>query len=169
MSPAKGGSIFGCVPALNAAGQDIRLNRAAFALRLGLGFLWVWEGLVPKLLFLTPEGIAHVARTGLVPIDAPTFIRLLGIFEIALGLAILAGYRIRLLAVLQLTLNALFTLTIVFTEPKLLADPLGAMIKNIPMLAAQYAQFCLGAGTIWSWDARRERKKAAALGFSSVL
>src|SRR5262245_62137332 len=85
-------------------------TRARRALRWGLAFIWIYEGLVPKWLTpLTDLERSVVAASGLIPNDsADAFRHLLGILEILLGLLILAGIAPRTLCIVQATSVAAF-------------------------------------------------------------
>ena len=61
-----------------------RINRYT---RYALAFVFIYHGLVPKLLWLDPLETAWVVRHG-VPISAAVFAGLAGIVEIAVGLSI---------------------------------------------------------------------------------
>ncbi|MBI4734773.1 MAG: demethoxyubiquinone hydroxylase family protein [candidate division NC10 bacterium] len=115
-------------------------------LRLGLGFMWIYEGVVPKWLFLSPAGIEIVARTGLVPFHIPAFLKLLGVAEAALGFTILAGLWVRGMAVLQAGLLGAFTAILGWTSPATLADPLGSLSKNLGLLGGALALYRTGSG-----------------------
>ncbi len=125
-------------------------------LRLGLGAVWVYDGIVPKWLFLGPGEVEIVARTGLVPFHIPIFLKLLGLAETVLGFTILAGVWIRGLAVLQAGLLSAFTAIIGWTSPHYLADPLGSLSKNFGLLGGVLALYRTGSGpfALETWFAR---------------
>ncbi len=134
-----------------------RTTRAVpLILRLGLGFLWVYEGIVPKWLYPSPAEVEIVARTGLVPFHIPTFLKLLGLAEAVLGFAILAGLWVRGLAVLQVGLLSAFTAIIGWTSPHYLVDPLGSLSKNFGLLGGVLALYRTGSGPVAleAWLAR---------------
>lgn len=121
-------------------------------LRLGLGFMWVYEGLVPKWLFPSPAVIEIVARTGLVPFHIPGFLKLLGVAEAALGFTILAGLCVRGLAGLQAGLLGAFAAIVGWTSPAYLTDPLGSLSKNLGLLGGALALYRTGGGP-WAVEA----------------
>lgn len=122
-------------------------------LRLGLGFMWMYEGIVPKWLFPSSVEIEIVARTGLVPLHIPTFLKLLGAAEAALGVTILSGLWVRGLAVLQAGLLGAFTGIIGWTSAAYLVDPLGSVSKNLGLLGGALALYRTGGGpwALESW------------------
>ena len=138
------------------AGTSWRVRAVPVILRLGLGLMWAYEGLLPKWVLPSPAEIEIVARTGLVPFHIPTFLRLLGMAEAALGLTILAGLWVRGLAVLQVGLLTVFTAIIGWTSPVYLADPLGSLSKNLGLLGGALALYRTGGGSfaLDAWLAR---------------
>jgi uncharacterized membrane protein YphA (DoxX/SURF4 family) len=120
-------------------------NNARLVLRLGLGFIWVYEGLVPKLLVpLSDMEKAVVAASGLVPNGVvEPFLYVLGALEILLGVLVLARRWPRTLCVLQAAIVAAFTMVIPFTATAMLAHPFGLLSKNIPILGAIVALWFL--------------------------
>ncbi len=112
-------------------------------LRTGLGFVWTYEGLVPKFLFSPSQEIEIVARSHLVPFDARAFVTGLGAVEVILGLALWAGLRVKWVAAVQLVLLVAFTLGLAITSPQLLLDPLGGISKNVGLMAATLCLYLL--------------------------
>jgi uncharacterized membrane protein YphA (DoxX/SURF4 family) len=126
-------------------GAENRVHWAAVILRVGLAFIWIYEGLVPKLLIpLSELERAVVAASGLIPngIEQP-FIRCLGVLEILLGVLIAAGVWLRPLCVVQAGVVGFFTLVIPITHPTILAHPFGLLSKNVPIVAAIVALWLL--------------------------
>ncbi|UFJ41865.1 DoxX-like family protein [Brevibacillus humidisoli] len=102
--------------------------------KIALGFVWLWEGLVPKLLFPSAEELALVANTGLAWWDATHFVPFLGVCEILLGLILLIGWLPRLCATASLLLLLFFTAVLPWFAPELLYHPYGALSKNLGLL-----------------------------------
>ncbi len=127
--------------------RSVRVVRAVpLILRLGLGFVWIYEGILPKWLFPSPAEVEIVASTGLVHFHIPLFLKLLGVAEAALGFTILAGLWVRGLAVLQVGLLSAFTAIIGWTSPGTLVDPLGGLAKNLGLLGGVLALYRTGGG-----------------------
>jgi len=123
-----------------------RFRMLPLTLRLGLGVTWIYGGILPKWLFPTVEGVEIVARTGLVSLQVPMFLKLLGATEAALGLTILTGLWVRGMAVLQVGLLTAFTAIIGYTSPDYLMDPLGGLANNLGLLAAALVLYRTGSG-----------------------
>lgn len=103
--------------------------------KVALSIVWIWEGLVPKILYPSEIEIRMVESTGLAWWDASSFIPFLGACEIVLGVAILLGALPRLTAGISLTLLSFFTLVLPWFEPSLLYNPYGAITKNSGLIA----------------------------------
>lgn len=58
------------------------------------------------------------------------------LLDIGIGLAILSSRARRFLGIFQLTLVAAYTLGLSLLMPLLWLDPFGALLKNLPILAA---------------------------------
>jgi len=144
-------------------------------LRLGLGFVWIYEGIVPKWIFPSPAEVEIVARAGLVPFHIPIFLKLLGAAETALGITILAGLWVRGLAVLQVGLLSAFTAIVGWTSPHYLVDPLGSLSKNLGLLGSVLALYRTGSGpfALEAWLARnaawRRRLLLASLQWNRLI
>jgi uncharacterized membrane protein YphA (DoxX/SURF4 family) len=138
------------------ASQSSAIRTARLALRVGLGFIWIYEGLVPKLLVpLTALEKDVVAASGLVPnnlIDIDLFLHLLGVLEVVLGVLVVWGVWQRPLCVVQAALVGTFTVVIPVTSGAILAHPFGLLSKNIPILGAIVALWYLSAAGIANRD-----------------
>jgi uncharacterized membrane protein YphA (DoxX/SURF4 family) len=125
--------------------QSSAIRHARLALRVGLGFIWIYEGLVPKLLVpLSNLEKEVVAASGLVPngIVEP-FLHVLGVLEIVLGLLVLIGIQTRALCIMQAAIVGSFTVIIPIMHPTILAHPFGLLSKNVPILGAIIALWFL--------------------------
>ncbi len=125
-------------------------------LRVGLGVMWLYEGLVPKWLWPSQAEVEIVARTGLIPVHIPLFLGLLGLVEAALGLTVLVGHWTRGMAVLQVGMLGVFTAIVGWTSPAYLADPLGTLSKNLALVGSALALYRTGSGrfALDAWVAR---------------
>ena len=139
--------------------QTRSIRQAKLALRLGLGCIWIYEGLVPKLLVpITALERDVVAASGLIPngFESP-FIHVLGVLEVVLGLLIAAGIWLRPLCVVQAAVVASFTLIIPIAHPATLSHPFGLLSKNVPILGAIVALWLLAcAGQLESHDESKD-------------
>ncbi len=104
------------------------------AVRLVLACLWLVSGLA-GLLAEPGRYIGHltpmVSDLGSARAMAIGF----SIADLAIALALVVGWRLRELAYLQFLLVAAYTALLTATAPALWAEPLGPLVKNLPILA----------------------------------
>ena len=133
------------------ASRDGWTSAARRLLRFGVGIIWITEGLLPKILFQQPWERDVVANSGLVPIDAGTFLLFMGAAQVASGLVVLAGEGRLSRVVLACQGVALVVLPILVSiqDPGLWFHPFGPLTKNVPIL--------IGTGVLWCrpWSCSR--------------
>jgi len=111
--------------------------------RFCLGFIWIYLGLVPKLLTQVPLEHDVVRRSGLY-LSSPTLtIRMIGVFEIGLGLWLLTGFQEKLACVVTSGFLIVLMILAVIQEPMLLAGPFGGMAKNSALLVLAWMKIVL--------------------------
>lgn len=130
-------------------------------LRLSLAFIWLWTGLV--VLFLAPmaDSLALIAPLGLPEWLATYLIQATAIFELFMGIAMIANWRVRIWAAVQIFLIVAFTLIITIFLPAQWLHPFGPISKNIPLLAATIV--------LYTWEKRREQREDNVYSFHSDL
>lgn len=120
-----------------------QIGRVRIACWLALGLVWLYEGLVPKLLFVRADQIELVQRSGLYFGTPAQFLQLLGTAQVAFACWVLAGFRERA-AVAIATLGMVILIVLVAgNNPGILADPYGALIKDLCLIACAYAVWLL--------------------------
>ena len=62
-----------------------------FIARVVVGFVWIYHGAVPKLLFQHQDELAIVRSAGVSVESAPTIVNWIGVAEILIGLCVLCG------------------------------------------------------------------------------
>ncbi|MCP3968736.1 MAG: SDR family oxidoreductase [Rhodobacteraceae bacterium] len=119
-----------------AGTQDLwhaRLYLLRPALRLGLALIWLASA---ALGLLTPLQAmpGAVQGSGLPDLALLAMARLGGLADLAIGLALLRGWRLRLMGWLQLGLVAGYTAGLTLIAPALWLDPLGGILKNLAVM-----------------------------------
>ena len=123
-------------------------ERVRIACRIALGLVWLYEGLVPKLLFIRADQIDLVQRSGLYFGTPESFLQLLGIAQVAFAMWLLAGYAERL-AVATATLGmGILIVLVAGNNPWMLTDPYGALIKDLCLIACAYAVWVLSPAAV---------------------
>lgn len=127
------------------------MNSARIICRLALGFVWLYEGLVPKLLFVRSDQIDLVRRSGLYFGTPEFFLQLLGVAQVACALWLLAGFAERLAVFIATTGMVVLIVLVARANPAMLTDPYGALIKDVCLIACAF--------TVWSLSPRRWKKR----------
>ena len=110
--------------------------------RLSLGAVWFYEGLVPKLLFVRPDQVALVRRSGLYFGTPEFFLQLLGAAQVAFALWLLAGLAERMAVAIATVGMWILIVLVAMANPAMLTDPYGALIKDLCLTACAF--------TVWS-------------------
>jgi uncharacterized membrane protein YphA (DoxX/SURF4 family) len=101
--------------------------------RLTLGFLWVYQGVVPKLVWTNPLEQRIVLESGLFVGSPALTMQAIGVFETILGLWLLSGYRARWAAGVTSAFLLTLSVVVVIIEPALWSGPFGGIIKNLAL------------------------------------
>jgi len=111
-------------------------RRAVWLLRVGMAFVWLTEGLLPKILFQQPEELLIAAGTGLSFGNPSALLVVIGAIQIASGVLALTTRGRVLRVVLGLQIAALVVLPVVVSwqVPWLWFHPFGPLTKNVPLI-----------------------------------
>lgn len=122
-------------PLSPAEATQSRLSCWRTPLRLSIAFIWLATGLISALVS-ADQGLDLLRQVGITgPLAKWALFGTSGL-EVALGLATLAGWRVRLMGAVQLALMAGFTAILSASMPELWLHPFGPLTKNIPLAAA---------------------------------
>jgi uncharacterized membrane protein YphA (DoxX/SURF4 family) len=116
--------------------------------RLALGTVWLYEGLVPKLLFLRPDEIELVQKTHLVWHTPEFTLQVMGVVQIAVGLWLLAGFAERVAVFIATAWMLILIALVAQGNPSMLADPYGALVKDICLIACAVTVWTLAPSAI---------------------
>lgn len=123
--------------------DHITLHALKVACRASIAFVWIWEGLVPKILHPNQTQFDMVRRSGVWLGSPEITLHWLGWAMVVAGLAILSGIRERL-AVLIATLTVLVLMVLVISnEPRSITDPYGGLAKDACLFACAAVVWCL--------------------------
>ena len=132
-----------------------------------IAFIWIWQGVVPKLLTLHPDELALVLASGLPETWAEPAVRLLGAAELAFGTVFLLCARRRWPWLLTIALMALALVGVLVAAPQQVAGPFSPIALNLLMavLAASrpavVARICRRRATACAArPAKRQRRPA---------
>ncbi len=130
-----------------SASGDGDLRRRLWALkivsRVALGLVWLYEGIVPKLLFLRADEIEIARRSGLVWRSPEFTLQAMGVAMTIVGVWLLVG-RAERLAVCVATGWMLGLIPLVaYHNPAMLTEPYGALAKDFCLIASALAVWLL--------------------------
>ena len=126
--------------------------------RTTLAFVWLWHGLVPKLLFPTTGEVEISVASGIPAAWAPTINTLAGVGECVFALVILLIPRWRWTLLVQVPLLLGLLLPLAVRRPDLFTRPFEPLTLNLTMVALALAGY-LAAKDLPS--ARRCRRRPA--------
>lgn len=112
-------------------------------LRLTLSIFWIFSGLIPLLFYQDEEILEALAYIGIEGYWAQIIFYSSCTANILLGLATLANYKIKWVGLLQILLIVGYTLGVSIFMPAYWLDPMGSLLKNIPLLAATLAMMAM--------------------------
>jgi uncharacterized membrane protein YphA (DoxX/SURF4 family) len=127
------------------------MKAARIICRVALGIVWLYEGLVPKLLFVRSDQIDLVRRSGLYFGTPEFFLQLLGVAQVVCALWLLAGFAERLAVFIATTGMVVLIVLVARANPAMLTDPYGALIKDLCLIACAF--------TVWSLSPLRWKKR----------
>jgi uncharacterized membrane protein YphA (DoxX/SURF4 family) len=137
----------------------LRLWLVKVVARVSLGLVWVYEGLVPKLLFVSPGEIELVRRSGIFWPAPQATLAALGAAEILAGLWLISGRGERVSVLLASLAMTFLAVLVAITDPAALANPLGGISKNLGLLAGALAVWMLSPVTPSARRGRNQRRE----------
>ncbi len=115
---------------MNTAISCAQLRALKIAARCSVGFVWIYEGLVPKILHVSDRQICMVQSSGWWWNSPEATLHALGIAMIIAGLVIMGGWLERLAQVVA-TVSVLVLMVLVASNyPPALYDPFGGLAKD---------------------------------------
>ena len=123
---------------------SLRASIGYLLVRLTLAFIWIYHGLVPKLLF--PEtGEAELIRSsGFFPGYAHETLFVLGVGEILVGLCMILLWRWRTILLANFLVPPVLAIGGVLSDPSILAGPFNVVSLTVPVIALALIGLVLG-------------------------
>lgn len=104
-------------------------------LRWSLGVMWLLSGMIG--LIAPPEAFApYIEPLGVPNSVAPWLVAATCLLDILIGIALLLRFRPGFVAATQILAVIGYTLALTVAEPALWLEPLGPLLKNLPIMAA---------------------------------
>ena len=127
--------------------MNTKLQIVKLSSRIALAIVWMYEGLVPKLLFLRTDEIDLVQRSGFVWRSPQFTLQLVGFAQIAVGLWLLTGIRERAAVAVATLWMAILIVLVASGNPWMLTDPYGALVKDFCLIACALTVWLLAPNT----------------------
>jgi len=115
--------------------SSMRRSLIYLTARLTLAFVWLYQGVVPKLIFRHPDELAMLARGGLSEPAVRAACTAMGWLEIGIGLALLAAWRARWPLWLTLAAMPLAVLAVAIVSPGFLTAAFNPVALNASVFA----------------------------------
>jgi hypothetical protein len=106
-----------------------------------LGFIWIYQGVFPKLVFQDSGELDILRASGLVAGLEPRVLTMVGLAEVVFGVLFLTFWRIRSLFLINALLLGLLVLGAAFSEPRLLVAPFNPVTLNLAMVGLGVAGY----------------------------
>jgi uncharacterized protein YbjT (DUF2867 family) len=123
-------------PAQQADRWHARLYFLRPILRVSIGLLWIFTGIVSLGLYPVEQSYALLTEIRITGLFAPFALYGAAILDLGLGIATLTCYRIQLVGITQITLILGYSLLITTGLSEFWLHPFGPITKNIPLLIA---------------------------------
>jgi hypothetical protein len=122
--------------------QQKQLRRIYLLVRLTLAFIWIYHGLVPKLIFTETGEMEFFFRLKLFPGMERQVTWAIGVAEIIFGL-ILIVFNLRVFFILQIIALLTLALGVIVIIPELLIMPFNPLTFTVTLLTLNYIGYKL--------------------------
>jgi uncharacterized membrane protein YphA (DoxX/SURF4 family) len=125
--------------------------------RAAVAFVWIYHGLVPKLMFGHQDELTMMLAAGIPPGMAGVFMQGIGIAEIALGMVVLVAHRARwpFLITVVLMLGALVAVGL--TVPAFFAGAFNPVSLSVAMIALSVIGYLAGSDIPFAANCLRQK------------
>ncbi|TAK61512.1 NAD(P)H-binding protein [Methylobacter sp.] len=123
-------------PASQAERWHARLYFLRPLLNISIALVWLWAGLVSAFLYPVADSYQMLSRVGITGAWAPLTLYGASLADFLLGILVLIRWRVRLVAMLQISIMLAYSVVISFCLPEFWLHPFGPLIKNLPLLPA---------------------------------
>jgi len=113
------------------ASPAARLAAVHAVARVALAFVFLWHGLVPKLLFRHADELALLRDAGLSAAAAARALTIIGVAEVVYGIALLALWRVRALLLVAAGAMLVMTPGILVGSPRFIAAAFTPVTLNL--------------------------------------
>jgi uncharacterized membrane protein YphA (DoxX/SURF4 family) len=129
--------------------------------RLVIAFVWIYHGLVPKLLSANPDEAAMLRAAGIGSEHIRVVLQAVGLAEMAFGLALLAAWRARSLFIVTCLLMVSGLVIVAMQSPEYLTAAFNPVTLNVTMIALSAIGLLSGRDLPSASRSRRGKPKRA--------
>jgi len=104
--------------------------------RIALALLWIMTGIISAFIYPLADSYALLAQAGIPDNLAPLVLYSAAVLDVALGVALLVGWKVKPVAMLQIAIIVFYSLVITLSLPAQWVHPFGPITKNIPLVVA---------------------------------
>jgi hypothetical protein len=126
--------------------------------RIALAFIWLYHGLIPKLLLTQRDEVAMLLDAGVSPASVHLMVRLLGLAEVAFGVLLLLTWRQRWPFVATIALMLLATAGVALRSPQYLGAAFNPVTLNVAVIALALIGFIANVGSPFAGRCLRRRR-----------
>jgi hypothetical protein len=126
-----------------------RLRQVHAVARLGVAFVFLWHGLVPKLIYRNPDEAVMLTDGGISAAAARMGVTVAGVGEVLLGVVLLLAWRVRSLFLLVIGLMAFATIGVALNSPRFLTHAFNPVTLNLSV-AALAASGWVASRDLWT-------------------
>ncbi|MCF6245600.1 MAG: SDR family oxidoreductase [Sulfurovum sp.] len=107
-------------------------------LRIVIGFVWIWSGIVSAFLYPQIDALKLLHEVGVsAPLDLP-LLYISAFLDITIGIITLMGYKLKPMLLFQIIVILVYTIILTFMAPYHWLHPFGPLLKNIPLVVTIY-------------------------------
>ncbi|MDB6139859.1 MAG: hypothetical protein JWO94_2931 [Verrucomicrobiaceae bacterium] len=126
---------------------NVQLHRLKVAARCAVGFVWLYEGLVPKILHVSDHQIEMVQSSGWWWGSPTTTLNWLGIAMMIAGLVLMIGWWEKLAQVVATAAVLVLMVLVIRNFPPALYDPFGGLAKDACLFTCSAVVWLLSGKT----------------------
>ncbi len=107
-------------------------------LRIIIGFVWIWSGIVSAFLYPHVDALRLLHDVGISsPLDVP-LLYISSFLDIAIGVVTLLGYKLKEVLIFQIVVIFVYTIILTLLAPYHWLHPFGPVLKNLPLIVTIY-------------------------------
>jgi len=107
-------------------------------LRIVIGFVWIWSGIVSAFLYPQPLALELLHEIGVSTGIDVLMLYVASFLDIGIGILTLMGYHLQSLLKFQLLVIGVYTMLLTILAPHHWLHPFGAVLKNLPLMISIY-------------------------------